>query len=232
MKNSHRAFALTDKMSDLISENYALLQVFSRFGLPLGFGDKTVKEVCEAHGVDSTTFLIVVNFLVEDSDRVQDHVAGLSIPALMEYLKQSHHYFLDFQLPRIRLKLIEAIDFSHDGDIAFLILKFYDAYVDEVRKHMNYEDEEVFPYVERLQRGERTDNYNIAEYSRNHDQIDAKLTELKNIIIKYYPSTGQNELLNSALFDIYSCEASLAAHNRVEDFLFTPAILELEKALS
>ena len=30
----------TDKMSDLICENYALLQVLSRFGVSLGFGDK------------------------------------------------------------------------------------------------------------------------------------------------------------------------------------------------
>ena len=29
-----------DKMSDLICDNYSLLQVMSRFGLSLGFGDK------------------------------------------------------------------------------------------------------------------------------------------------------------------------------------------------
>ena len=50
----------TDKMIDLISDNYSLLQVMSRFGLSLGFGDKTVKEVCELNGVDCRTFLIVV----------------------------------------------------------------------------------------------------------------------------------------------------------------------------
>lgn len=30
----------TDKMIDLIGDNYSLLQVMSRFGLSLGFGDK------------------------------------------------------------------------------------------------------------------------------------------------------------------------------------------------
>ena len=49
----------TDKMIDLISDNYSLLQVMSRFGLSLGFGDKTVKEVCELNGVDCRTFLKV-----------------------------------------------------------------------------------------------------------------------------------------------------------------------------
>ena len=55
----------TDKMGDLICENYALLQVMSRFGISLGFGDKSVQEVCDMNQVDCNTFLIVVNFLGE-----------------------------------------------------------------------------------------------------------------------------------------------------------------------
>ena len=42
----------TDKMGDLICENYALLQVMSRFGISLGFGDKSVQEVCDMNQVD------------------------------------------------------------------------------------------------------------------------------------------------------------------------------------
>lgn len=59
----------SDKMIDLISDNYSLLQVMSRFGLSLGFGDKTVKEVCEMNGVDCPTFLAVVNFMAEGFSR-------------------------------------------------------------------------------------------------------------------------------------------------------------------
>lgn len=47
--------------------------------------------------------------------------------------------------------------------------------------------------------------------------------------IKYYPANGDNRLLNATLFDIFSCEEDLASHNRVEDYLFVPAIMELEK---
>ena len=133
----------TDKMSDLICGNYTLLQVMSRFDLSLGFGDQTVQEVCRANGVDCKTFLAVVNFITEENNRMADEVQDLSIHALMNYLKQAHHYFLDFQLPTIRRKLIEAIDCSVQNEVAFLILKFFDAYVAEVRKHMDYEDMNV-----------------------------------------------------------------------------------------
>jgi regulator of cell morphogenesis and NO signaling len=213
----------TDKMSDLICENYSLLQVLSRFGISLGFGDKNVREVCQINNVDCNTFLTVVNFLVED------HLEGISIPSLMNYLREAHSYFLDFQLPSIRKKLIEAIGDSKEKDVTFLILRFFDAYVDEVKKHMEHENENVFTYVEKLLRGEHSEEYNISVFASHHEHIDTKLTELKNIIIKYFPAGGNNRLLNATLFDIFSCEEDLASHNRVEDFLFVPAIKELEK---
>lgn len=219
----------TDKMSDLICGNYTLLQVMSRFDLSLGFGDRTVQEVCQANGVDCKTFLAVVNFITEENNRMADEVQDLSIHALMSYLKQAHHYFLDFQLPTIRRKLIEAIDCSAQNEVAFLILKFFDAYVAEVRKHMDYEDMNVFTYVENLMTGRETGGFRISQFARRHDQIDATLTELKNIIIKYYPAKGNNHLLNAVLFDIFSCEQDLASHCRVEDYLFVPAVLRLEK---
>ena len=45
--NKRLKYSGTDKMSDLICENYNLLLVMSRFGLSLGFGDQTVQQVCE-----------------------------------------------------------------------------------------------------------------------------------------------------------------------------------------
>lgn len=217
-----------DKMIDLIGDNYTLLQVMSRFGLSLGFGDKTVQEVCKMNQVDCHTFLTVVNFMAEGFSRMDDGADDLSIPALVDYLRQAHSYFLDFSLPAIRRKLIEAIDCS-GNDVSFLILKFFDEYMGEVRKHMEYEEKTVFKYVDALLRNEAPKNYQISTFSKHHDQVGERLTELKNIIIKYCPPKANTNLLNAALFDIYACEEGLDSHCKVEDFLFVPAILKLER---
>ena len=217
----------TDRMSDLICDNYPMLLVLSRFGLSLGFGDQTIREVCRKNGVDVTTFLTVVNLLVTDDPDLFTVMPGqLSVEALIDYLHRSHDYFLDFRLPAIRRKLIEAIDCSH-SDIAFAIIRFFDEYVAEVRKHMMYEEDTVFPYVRLLLSGKSDPHYNISVFRKQHNQVEAKLTELKNIIIKYYPANGSNEL-NSVLFDIFSCAKDLASHNYIEDHLFIPVITELE----
>ena len=52
---------------------------------------------------------------------------------------------------------------------------------------MEYENEAVFAYVEQLLQGRLSDEYDIATFASKHNQIDTKLKEVKNIIIKYYP---------------------------------------------
>lgn len=226
--DKHFKYASTDKMSDLICGNYNLLLVMSRFGLSLGFGDQTVEQVCDQQGVHTGTFLAVVNFMEDECCIREDYQEKISVEALIDYLRQAHSYFLDFNLPAIRRKLIDAIDCSKD-DIAFLILKFYDEYVNEVRAHMEYENQVVFQYVDALLKGRDTQGYNIRIFAARHNQIETKLTELKNIIVKYYPAKTNNNLLNSVLFDIYSCEKDLSSHCRVEDYIFVPLMLEFEK---
>ena len=220
----------TDKMSDLICENYPMVLVMSRFGIALGFGEKNIGEVCRQNGVDPCTFLTVVNFLTEEISAPMTNIDKcLSIEALITYLHNAHAYFLDFRLPHIRRKLTDAIA-DCPKDVAFVITKFFDEYAAEVHKHMSYEEKIVFPYVRGLLKGIKDPKYNITIFRKHHDQIEMKIIELKNILIKYYPGPGSN-LLNSVLFDIFATEQDLASHNHVEDYLFVPAILTLEKTI-
>lgn len=218
----------TDKMRSIINDNSSILFVMSRFGIPLGFGDKSVGEICAERGIDTNTFLSVANF-VSGNDYDTGH---LSLTSLMEYLKRAHTWFLDFNVVDIRRKLIEAIDCSGKDEVALLILKFYDEYVAEVRAHMEYENSTVFTYVEGLQQGILNKDYSIANFAAKHNHIDQKLADLKNVILRYYPQGEGGYLLHSVLFDIINCENDLALHCSVEDSLFVPAVEELEEQLN
>ena len=227
MMMQRRKYIVSDKMSDLISENYFLIQVISRFGIKVGFGDKSVSEVCEKFGVDCTTFLTVVNFIQDGYSKVEN-LSELSVTSLLDYLKQSHIYFLEYCLPAIRRKLVEGITLSSE-DVSFLILKFFDEYTSEVRLHMEHEEQSVFAYVNRLISGGAEDDYKISTYSNHHEQVGNKLKELKNILIRYCPNNADVNLLNDALYDIYRCEQELESHCMIEDYVFTPAVMKLER---
>lgn len=220
----------TDKMSDLICENYPMVLVTSRFGIALGFGEKNVSEVCRQNGVDAYTFLTVVNFLTEEIKIATDSICErISLETLMRYLHNTHDYFLNFRLPHIRRKLVDATS-TCSKDVATAIHLFFEEYAQEINKHMAYEEKVVFPYVRNLIEGKQEGKYNISIFRKRHEQIDKKLSDLKNILIKYYPGTGSH-LLNSVLFDLFTTEEDLISHTRVENELFTPVILAYEKKL-
>lgn len=226
MKN-HKMYEADDRMISLIRDNYSLLQSLGSFGINLGFGDKTVREVCDEQGVDTYTYLAVVNFTINGYRELSDF-SKLSISTLLQYLKASHEYFLGFQLPFIRKELVEALD--ENDNLARLILKLYDDYARSVRSHMKYEEKTVFPYVESLLKNEVTNNYDIDTYSKHHGQTDGLLRELKSIIIKYLPGDGlRNNQLSACLYDIYNNEEWLSMHAEVEESIFIPAIRWLER---
>lgn len=225
MKNQ-KMYEASDKMISLIRDNYNLLQSLGSFGISLGFGDKTVKQVCDDQNVDTNTFLAVVNFTI-NGYREMDDVSRLSVPTLLQYLKASHDYFIGFQLPFIRKELVDALD--ENDNLARLILKLYDEYSRSVTQHMKYEEKTVFPYVESLIAGKPMANYAIDMYSKHHGQESMKLRELKSIIIKYFPGDSlRNNQLSATLYDIYNNEEWLALHAEVEDKIFIPAIKCLE----
>ena len=226
MKNM-KMYEADDKMISLIRDNYDLLQALGSFGISLGFGDKTVQETCDDNGVDTYTFLAVVNYTINESGEF-DNDELISVPTLLHYLEASHAYYLDFQLPFIRRELQESLD--ERDSLGRLILRFYDEYAHEIRRHMQYEQKTLFPYVESLLDGNPTSDYNVETFSKHHGAADKKLRELKLLIIKYLPQDGlRNNQLTATLHDIYDNEAWLRQHAQVEDHIFVPAIRRLEQ---
>lgn len=225
----------SDKLRFVIANDYRLLQVMSRFGINIGFGEKNIYDVCKQCGVDADTFLSVINYVKDGAVNRAQRVDNISVPCLLDYLKRTHAYFLDYLFPNIRFHLLNAIDCSVKNEIAFLVLKFFDEYVEEVRVHMEYEENTTFPFVEKLIEGEpvsienwqgRTKDSHLV--SKHHESIESKLKELKNLFIQYYPAKENNEKLNGVIISIYQAEEELMIHCMVEDNIFIPAVRRLD----
>ena len=210
----------TDKMSELMGvssdrtvfADNQVLQLLHRFGIPLGVSDKSIYDICQENGVDCNTLLAVVNFAQKNE---YHPMSDIDIPTLRLYLENAHVYFLDFQLPRIRQMLLEAISLS-DGDkqIPMLIIQFFDNYVNEIRAHIAHEND-----------------YTFEQHATDDDHIAMKAHELKNLIIKYYPRSlqsskmlEQDRLLYAVLDDLQHFEKELALHCAIEDKIMLPAM--------
>ncbi|MDE5793236.1 MAG: LuxR C-terminal-related transcriptional regulator [Muribaculaceae bacterium] len=218
-----RAYTGADRLRDLIDDNSDLMMVAARFGISLGFGDKTVREVCAEDGVDESSFLAVCNLMDNRPYSIE-----VSLTSLMRYLRTAHSYFLEFLLPSIRRKLLLAVSGLPIDDVLMQLLKFFDDYCNEVRRHMEHENNSIFSYVDRLLEGGDGGEFRIADYSVGHTSMTEKLDELKEVFIRHY-HVMNNLLLVSALNDIIDCNADLCSHCEIEDRLFMPAVERLEK---
>ena len=224
MTDKQQGYNLSDTMRELIRDNTMLLPVISRFDISFGFGDRSVGEICRQNNVDADTFLCVCNLL----SGYRYDASSISLQSLMGYLKRAHASFLEIELPRIRHNLIDAINNWSADEAAMLLIRFYDDYVIEVRKHMECENNIIFEYANRLLAGRTDKDFNISRYSTNHEDTATKLKELKDIFIYHYKQK-ENARLSRVLFDIIMCERDMMSHFEVESRLFVPAVEKLER---
>lgn len=220
-----RSFSGKDSVIDLIQEDYNILPVLSRFNIPLGFQSKRIEDVCTENGIDTDVFLFIVNFIL--TGRIDaERLPVVSPVAIVDFLHNSHDYFLKYKFPHIRQNLVSALEENHN-DINPAIISFFDSYMEEVKKHFNYEEKRVFPYIKSLVNGDNS-GYSINLFKRHHDEIGEKLTELKNIILRFYTTSMPNSMYD-VLVDLYNAEEDLDSHNDIENHILIPLITMIER---
>ena len=236
----------TDNLSALITAQPQLLLTLSHFGIPMGFGDKTIAQVCAEHDVDPQFFLLICE--VYSNDNYFPSAATLRatpMEGLVPYLLRSHDYYLNRRLPHIGLHL-EKIAEMLPSRAGKAIKQFFSAYIEEVREHFSHEEKIVYPHISHLLAGESDDNFKIKDFLDSHDNLEDKLSDLVQIIFKYLPGSHTPPVSPSILegelgtthadddaidmiFDILQLSRDLRKHAIIEDKILGPYVKQLEK---
>ena len=218
----HTLFTGRMKMADMIASNYDLILMLPRFGIPLGFGEKSVKEVCRDNGVDEEFFLTVCNIYSFDDFRPDnEEVARIDGRVVVEHLRASHRYYIEERLPHMQRHLEHIAEGS--GEQSGMILKKYFAdYCREVKEHVKREERNL---SEMLENGADTGSSRrgVSEhYAKSHDNIKDKLGDLTQIIYKYLPGERLTEEMMELVFDILQLSRDLEKHAMIEELLLLP----------
>ena len=185
-------YSATDNLSALVTAQPELLLTLSHLGIPLGFGDKTIAQVCREHGVATEFFLLVTQVYCDDNYAPsQAVIKSTPMGNLIPYLMSSHDYYLHRGLPHIKGHLARIANML-PARAGKAIKQFFDAYVDEVRAHFAHEENTVYPHITRLLNHQPGDDYMIKEYLAHHDNLQDKLSDLVQIIFKYLPTSVQS----------------------------------------
>lgn len=231
----HHPFAPHMKMADVIMANSSLLLVMPRLGIPLGFGEQSVKEVCDRCQLDVDFVLLIFNsytfagYLPES-----DTLAAINLQPLVPYLQSSHRYYLNERLPHIKRHLLNVA--SHAGHRYGTVLRqFFADYEGEVQDHFTFEEQHIFPMLqEAVSAGSATKGRSkktvppSAHLAHHHSDLVDRLSDLTSIVLKYIPSDSLTEEFNELVFGIMQLSSDLERHALLEEKLLIPYIQQVQ----
>ena len=214
------------KMADVLSHHNHLINLLPRLGIPLGFGEKTVQQVCDENHVSVPLVLLVFNVhVMRDYMPDVDDLRQCPIEAVVDYLKASHRDYLDYAFPHIENHLRSVVQ---DWDVKYRtsISAFFTEYKKEVTQHFQYEEDNVFPYVQSLLQHKATKKggNKILMFEKQHSNIEDKLKDFSSLLIKYvHADVSQRERINM-LNNIYSLLEDIEKHAIIEERILIPYI--------
>ncbi len=230
MTHNHTIYSEKMKAADLISADWNLLSIFERLDIKLGFGEATIAEICSRYNLSTELFLMICNIYSFDNYRPKTEILKKEdLPHILSYLRASHKHYMTNCFPRLHNNIHIMMEEYEDTN-SYVLNKFYDDYDSEIKKHFEYEENSVFPYIESLLDRKKENMYKISDFEDNHTNVEEKLNDLKNIIIKYLPGTYTSNIRMKVLNEIFKIENDLRKHTLVENKILIPLVTKIEKS--
>jgi len=227
-----RLFTGDSRLCDLIMAYPSLLTLLPRVDIPLGFGDRSIADVCHASGVSTDFFLLICNVYTFDNYAPTNvTILGTDMSHLVPYLEKSHRYYVDKRLPHIEGHLAE-IARQLPQRVGTVFISFFEQYKSEVVAHFAHEERDVFPHIKALLAGTSDTTYSIGEFLQTHGDINAKLDDLLNILFKYLPAQIDDDDVLDVVYDILRLSEDLKKHTFIEEKIMVPLVKHLERAVS
>jgi regulator of cell morphogenesis and NO signaling len=236
-------FTANIKMADVVHGNYLLMPVISRFGIPLGFGENTVQAVCKKYKIDVDFFLTIINAFSNEQYFPEKKLQTFNVLMIVDYLQKTHSYYIKSQVPLIEKLLTNLL---HRGPSKAtnlkLIKKFFLNYKRELFNHLEREETTTFPYIKKVYRLFHTPHpsprekrilskYSMHVFEEEHNEVDEKLYDLKNILIKYVRGNSTEAQYQEVIFELFRLEKDIKDHTRIENSILLPLVSEMEDAL-
>lgn len=225
------------KMADLIFENPSILLMMEHFGLNFIVHEKTVSQLCDENRISTNVFVSFANLyngfhLSGNENFTNDEIADIIL-----YLRNSHNYYENEKYPEIK-NYIQELYQKNDSPEIKLIDKFFNEYFEEVKEHLSYENRIVFPYFHELlhknsasKNPHQKNDFSVNEYSEHHTDIESKLNDLKELLLKYVPVQNDRVLRRKIVVGLFELEYDLNIHSTIEETVLMPLIGKLEKNL-
>lgn len=194
-------------MADLLSDYNELIPVLNRFGIKLGVGNKSIKELCIDYDLNLDLVINVLNVYLNKDFISDETVDKIEIESIVDYFQKTIDNYINDLIPNIEkhlnaFVLVSDTKTSELGVLKELFTKFRDRMSENLQDISNYDE----------------------------DLPDELLHDLKNILIKHISGDYNQNLTYAVIFSIHSFEQDLAAHNRLRNKVLRPVLEKLNSS--
>ncbi len=219
------------KMADQIDANPKLLLMLQHFNIDFRVSDMTVSQLCVKYDISETLFVDIANLYNGFGSKKNHPYSKKDLVQVIDFLKNSHHYYRSDVYPQINSYILR-LQKNHPERELKLLEKFFNEYFTEVLEHLDYEDSVAFPYfIELLDKNGShapLEQYSSQEYSEHHTDIELKLHDLKNLLLKYVKIDDDLNLRRKLFFALYELEFDLFIHSLIEEKILIPSGIFIE----
>lgn len=217
------------KASDVIASYPEIVSLVKTFGIPLGFGDITLGQLCERNSVPENLFIALCNMLLySDYEPDTDRLGTEDLMPIVSFLESSHSYYRQVLFPQLHSDVHKIAELCPHETKA-LVNRFFDEYDEEMSRHIDSEEQNEFRYIRDLVEGRISNGSTISGLGGQHDDAEVKLEDFKNIITKYVPEECNIPERYTAVIKMIHIEKQLRFHTRVEDCILQPLVRRIEK---
>jgi len=228
---NNKNIKLSDNLFEIIELNPYILFVFEHLQLLDKPKNLTVKSFCKAHSLDESLFLALLNVYNGNENHIELKPQKKYLKTIVPFLKHSHQYYKNEKYPFIA-NLMKILQLKVNSKEIALLKNFFEAYKNEVIEHLEYEEKNVFPYIERLlikkTIPQNDIEFSIKDYQEHHNDIEEKLSDLKNLLIHHLKVGDFASLKRQIILNLYELQYDLHAHSIIEDKILIPIILTIE----
>lgn len=213
----------------MVSEHLSLIPVINRFGIRLGVGDETVMALCEANDIDTDFFLTIINTFINEDYFPEKKLQGFHLSQIIDYLKQTNRYYLQYQLPNIDRHLQIFIHASGERNASLQLLgNIFTSFREKLCGRIQTDEKEWFPQLLALSEKEQSKRGTRVRTSRETDEaieaIEAMMDDMRNIMIKHLTGAYDENLGYAVLFTIDALGRDIRQHNRIRSRILLPMV--------
>lgn len=232
-----------ERLVDVVKDNPILLNFLERLDIQLGFGDKTIEQICKSNHIEIPFFVEMLQLILKKYEFNPRYIDEFEPKLTVKYLRNSHKSFLNDYLTEIEVNIesLKKYEKNRKKD-CYLMMNYFQDYKTEFIKHLKYEDNTIFPYILELEKSLsekkpqteiilKIKKYPIANYMRIHDSLNEKLNDLKYLIIKYFKPFKYTKIVRTLIMILYELESDLEIHELIENQILFPQTKKMEEVV-